>query len=153
MVNLMTQNVCTYMNMYLMFIVNMFNHNICNTCIYITFCFIVESDSIVDASGRNMTDLKDELVRVCKSLRDARSDKDELRYEVTRLRKLVDKKEKEVEDLLTGGYVGQKDRSRLTGASTKQDNLLVSQIKILIEKKVAVLPLCVSTVYCVNEFH
>ncbi len=72
-----------------------------------------------------MTDLKDELIRVCKSLRDTRSEKDELRYEVTRLRKLVDKKEKEVEDLLIGGYVGNKDRSRLTGASTKQDNLLV----------------------------
>ena len=85
-----------------------------------------EIDLTVEVSGKNVFDLRDELVRVSRSLRDVRGDKEELTYEIARLKKLVDKKEKEVEDLLVGGYVGQKDRSRVAGASTKQDTLLVS---------------------------
>ena len=86
-----------------------------------------EAELTIDYSGKNVLDLRDELTRVCKSLRESRSDKEELCYEIKRLKKVVEKKEKEVEDLLVGGYVGQKDRSRIAGTSTKQDTLLVSQ--------------------------
>lgn len=81
----------------------------------------------VDFSGKNVLDLRDDLTRVSKALSISRGEKDELTFEIARLKKVVEKKEREVEDLLIGGYVGQKDRSRIAGTSTKQDTLLVSE--------------------------
>ena len=82
----------------------------------------------VDFAGKNVFDLREELITTCKSLRETKDERDGLKHEVMRLKSTVEKKEKEVEDLLVGGYVGQKDRIRMAGASTKQDSLLVSEM-------------------------
>ena len=85
---------------------------------------ILDNDFTKDFAGKTALDLRDDLTDAQKILRSTCEERDDLKSEVMKLKLLIERREKEIEDLLMGGHVSQKDRGRLSAAS-KQDTLLV----------------------------
>ena len=85
---------------------------------------ILDNDFTKDFAGKTALDLRDDLTDAQKILRGTCEERDDLKSEVMTLKSVIERREKEIEDLLMGGHVSQKDRGRLSAAS-KQDTLLV----------------------------
>lgn len=73
-----------------------------------------------------------------------REERDSLRNELHKLKQLLEKKDKEIEDLITGGHVSSRDRTKVTSGN-KADTLLVSII-------INILFLLLSS-YCSRLYH
>lgn len=85
------------------------------------------NDLSEDFSGKTALDLRDELTATQRTLSVTRQERDSLKGELQKFKQLLEKKDKEVEDLIIGGHVSHQDKTRIISGN-KTDTLLVSTL-------------------------
>jgi hypothetical protein len=85
-------------------------------------------------SGKNVFDLRDELTNTKRTLSVIKRERDAALIECSKLKSLLDKKEKDIEDLFIGGHVSNVDKNKVV-SGTKNDTLLVRDRKSVLQRQ------------------
>ena len=86
----------------------------------------------VDHSGKSALDLRDELEDTRQLLSGLSSERDGLRAEVNKLKQLIANKDRQIEDFLAEGRVGNRELVRLFGTGGQNSGINVSIITVKI---------------------
>lgn len=85
---------------------------------------VTNNDFTEDFSGKTALDLRDELTATKRTFAATEGERDWMKGEIIKLKQVLEKKDKEIEDLILGGHVSSRDRARIS-TGNKTDVLLV----------------------------